>query len=554
MSRHASPQPGPPGSPYAGGGPAAGGADQPNRRATIALACLGVLVSYLPVVGVSTALPVIQQALDASTAGLQWITDAFILPTTALLLSFGVIGDLYGRKKIYLFGLSCTSLGCLVALTAHGVVQVCAGQALTGVGTAALLPSTIGLIAHVCPDHDVRARAIAGWTACLGLGLTLGPLFNGQILEHVGWRWIFLPALVLSAAIAVVGAFVLTDSRSDRDRHLDLPGQILAILGITGLVYGFIEGGGTAGWGSPLVIGAFALAVMALATFVVVEHDSYPMLDMRLFRSSAFSGAAIVMAVLLFAQVGLVFALSEYFGLVHHASTWDIGVRLIALNGFTVVLGPMVGRMMNRLSPGLVLFAGLVLAGIGALLVNLFKAGTGTGEAAAVIAVLGVGIALAMAPITTIAVNAVPRRLAATAGSANSALRQIGSALGPAVFGVILTNRTLATLPGHLAASGLSQADQGQVNGVVSAVGIQAGAFLHLSTNQSTGQALTAYGDSFTDALHTCALVGGIGILAAAAVSLLMIGVRRRGGPAVAAADDADGAGLESAGPAASGI
>lgn len=499
-----------------------------HARSTIVLACLGVFVSYLPVVGVSTALPVIQQALDASTAGLQWITDAFILPTTALLLSFGIIGDLFGRKKVYISGLTCTVIGCLIALTAHGVAQVCVGQALTGVGTAALLPSTIGLIAHVCPDQRARASAIAAWTASLGLGLTLGPLFNGLILEHVGWRWIFLPTLGLGALITVAGAFLVTDSRSDRQRHLDMPGQILAVIGITGVVYGVIEGGGTAGWSSPLVIGAFVIAALALAAFVFVERDAYPMLDLSLFRSPAFSGAAVVMAVLLFAQVGLVFALSEYFGLVRHASTWDIGVRLIALNGFTVVLGPLVGRMMNRLNPGLVLFTGLVVAGAGALLVNVFDPGTGTGKAALVIAVLGIGIALAMAPITTIAVNSVPRRLAATAGSANSALRQIGSALGPAIFGVILTNRTLATLPGHLAASGLSQADQGQVNGTVSAVGIQAGAFLHLSTAQSTGQALAAYGESFTDALHTCALVGGVGILLAAVVSLVFIGVRSR--------------------------
>ncbi|WP_034261428.1 MFS transporter [Actinospica robiniae] len=508
----------------------AGGAepDPANRAATIALACLGVFVSYLPVVGVSTALPVIQQALNASTVGLQWITDAFILPTAALLLSFGVLGDLHGRKKIYLSGLTLTVLGCLVALTAHGVAQVCVGQALTGVGTAALLPSTIGLISHVCPDHRVRARAIAAWTASLGLGLTLGPLFNGQILNHVGWRWIFLPTLVLGALIAVAGAFLLTDSRADRMRHLDVPGQLLAVIGITGVVFGVIEGGGTAGWGSTEVIVAFILAAVALVGFVAVElRSASPMFDVRLFRSRAFSGAAVVMGVTLFAQVGLVFTLSEYFGLVHHASTWDIGVRLIALNGFTVVLSPVVGRLMNRVAPSLLLLAGLVVAGIGALLVNVFKADTGTGEAALVIGVLGIGIALAMAPITAVTVDALPRRLAGTAGSANSALRQIGSALGPAVFGVILTNRTLATLPGHLAASGLSQADQGQVDGMVSNVGIQAGAFLHLSTDQSTGQALAAYGDSFTDALHTCALVGGVSILIAAVISLVLIGVRR---------------------------
>ncbi|MEU9388097.1 hypothetical protein AB0D38_47505 [Streptomyces sp. NPDC048279] len=138
---------------------------------------------------------------------------------------------------------------------------------------------------------------------------------------------------------------------------------------------------------------------------------------MRLFASPAFSGAALVMAVTLFAQVGLVFALSEYFGLVHHASTADIGIRLIAINGFTVVLGPPAGRLMNRVTPGLLLVTGLVIGGIGALVMNVFQADTGTGEAALVIAVLGIciGIALAMALITTICMNTLPHRLGGTA-------------------------------------------------------------------------------------------------------------------------------------------
>lgn len=505
--------------------------DAPSRNATvtIALACVGVFVSYLPVVGVSVALPVIQQALDASTTGLQWITDAFILPTAALLLTCGVIGDLFGRKKMYLIGLTLSCLGCLVALTGHSVVQVCVGQALTGVGTAALLPATLGLISHVCPDHRRRGAAIALWTAALGLGLTLGPLFNGVIVEHASWRWIFLPTLAIGAVTVLVGAFTLTDSRSDRERHLDLPGQLLAVVTITAIVYGVIEGGGAPGWGSAEVVTAFVVAALALPAFVLVELRSRcPMLDMRLFKSSAFSGAAFVMALTLFAQVGLVFSLSEYFGLVHHASTWDIGIRLIALNGFTVVLGPVVGRLMHRFSPGLVLVTGLLVGGIGALLVSLFDASTGTGEAALVIAVFGVGIALAMAPITTIAMNSLPRRLGSTGGAANGALRQIGSALGPAIFGVILTHRTLGALPGHVAASGLAPADQGQVIGMVNGAGIQAGAFLHLGTGEATGQALAAYGASFTDALHTCALVGGIGMLVAAAVAFVTIGVRAR--------------------------
>ena len=495
---------------------------------TILLACIGVFAAYLPVVGVAVALPVIQQALNASTAELQWVTDAFILPTAALLLTCGVLGELYGRKKVYIAGLALFCAGSLVCLASPNAVLVCAGQALAGVGAAALLPSTLALISHVCSDHRRRARAIALWTASLGLGLTLGPVINGVIVEHLSWRWIFLPALVIGAVVVVVGIFFLEETRASRTRHLDVPGQILAIIAITALVYGVIEGG-SAGWSTPKAVAAFAVAAAGFLSFVIVElRSSAPMLDMRLFSSRVFSGAAFIMAVTLFAQVGLVFALSEYFGLVHHASTLDIGLRLLALNGITVVLGPFVGRLMNRTSPGLVLITGLVISGVGALCVCLFQASTDTMTAALLIAVLGIGIALAIAPITTIAMNSLPHHLASTAGSANSALRQIGSALGPAVFGAVLTDRTLAALPGHLAGSGLNPADQGQVGGLVSHVGIQAGAFLRLDTPTATGQAMSAYGASFTDALHVCALISGVGMLVAAGVGLVLIGVRNR--------------------------
>jgi EmrB/QacA subfamily drug resistance transporter len=490
------------------------------------LACLGVFASYLPVVGVSVALPVIQQGLGATTTGLEWITDAFVLPTAALLLTFGTIGDRFGRKKTYLSGLALTTVGSLVALTAGSVVQVCVGQALTGIGTAALLPSTLALIGHVCPDKHTRARMIAWWTVSLGLGLTVGQVLSGVIVAHVSWRWIFLPTLAVSVVSIVAGAFVLAGSRAERQARLDVRGQVLAIAMITGLVYGVIEAG-LVGWGDVQVEVSFAVAAVALVAFIVAElHSSSPMLDMRLFRSMVFSGAAVVMTLTLFAQIGLVFSLSEYFGLVDHVSTLDIGLRLLPLNGLTVVAGPVVARLMNRISHGLLLVVGLVIAGIGGLLVSVFDASTGTGTIVLVVAVLGLGLSVALAPVTSIAVHSVPREVAATAGSANSSLRQIGSALGPAIFGVILTDRVLATLAGHLAASGLSPASQGEVSGIVHGAGIQAGAFLRLKTAQTTAQAVGAYDASFTDALHTCALIGGIGMLAAAATALVFIGVR----------------------------
>lgn len=506
-------------------GPDAG----PRRfRATIVLACVGVFASYLPAVGVSVSLPVIQQGLHASTSELQWITDAYILPTAALLLTFGTIGDRFGRKKTFLAGLALVALGSLAALIATSAVQVCAGQALTGIGTAALLPATLGLIGHVSPDRRTRGRMISWWTAALGLGLTAGAVFSGLAVAHASWRYIFLPTLIIAAVTLVAGAFLLSDSRSGNSVKLDLRGQVLAIVMIAGLVYGVIEAG-LAGWGNVQVVAAFAVAALALAAFIPAElRSESPMLDLRLFRSPVFSSAAVVMIITLFAQIGLVFSLSEYFGLVSHASTLDIAMRLLPVNGLTVIVSPFVGRLMNRIAPGLLLAAGLVIAGIGALLVTAVGPSTGVGTVVLVVAVLGLGLSIALPPVTTIAVHSVPHETIPVAGSANSSLRQIGSALGPAIFGVVLTGRLLAALPGRLAASGLNAAGKGQTEGMIHGAGIQAGAFLHLPSARATGQALAAYAASFTDALHTCALIGGIGMLASGGLALVVIGTRVR--------------------------
>lgn len=510
--------------------PASRGSEAELRRfrATIVLACAGVFASYLPAVGVSVALPVIQQGLHASTTGLQWITDAYILPTAALLLTFGTIGDRFGRKKTFLAGAALVAVGSLVALAATSVVQVCAGQALTGIGTAALLPATLALIGHVCPDRRSRGRMIAWWTAALGLGLTAGAVLSGLVVAHGSWRYIFLPTLIIAALTLAAGAFLLADSRSETQQNTDLRGQFLAIVMIAGLVYGVIEAG-LAGWGSIPVIVAFAVAAVALAAFIPAElRSAAPMLDVRLFRSAVFSSAAVVMIITLFAQIGLVFSLSEYFGLVAHASTLAIAMRLLPVNGLTIIVSPFVGRLMNRVAPGLLLGAGLLIAGAGALLVLTFGPATGTGTVVLSVAVLGLGLSIALPPVTTIAVHCVPHQTIAVAGAANSSLRQIGSALGPAIFGVVLTSRLLATLPGHLATSGLSAAGQGETNGMIHGAGIQAGAFLHLQAAQATGQALSAYAASFTDALHTCALIGGIGMLASAVLVFAFINVRVR--------------------------
>ncbi|WP_235618607.1 MFS transporter [Embleya scabrispora] len=504
---------------------------------TVVLACLGVFASYVPIGGVAVSLPTIQRGLDASTSDLQWISDFFILPMAALILTFGLIGDLYGRKKAFLAGLALLAVGAAINLTAHSVAQVWVGQALSGAGGAALLTSSLALISHAYPDFRTRAKAISAWAASLGLGMSLGPLLSGTILEHASWRWIFAPTVLVCLIGAVIAVVLLEDSRSAHGRAIDVPGQLTAIVAISGLIYGVIEGG-TSGWTHGPVLAAFALAVLGLVAFVWVERRSAaPMLSLDLFSSRAFSGAGVVIMLTMFGLVGIVFSLSLFFGNVQHLSALDIAYRFLLVNGLGVVFGPIVGRLVGRIAPGLLLTGGLVLTGVGMLSLNTLDTDTGFAALIAPLMVIGIGFAFVMTPITSIAVSSVPHHLAGMASAGNNTLRQLGGALGPAVLGAVLTSRITAVLPGHLADSGLADADREHVRAAVSDEGLSAAGHLGLAP-EPTGKALGAIGDSFADAMHVCMTIAGVGMFAAAVITVLTIGVRRakpHGGTAVRA-------------------
>ncbi|MFF1919747.1 MFS transporter [Streptomyces sp. NPDC058221] len=494
---------------------------------TTVLACLGMFAAYVPIGSVSVSLSRIQQGLDASTSDLQWVSDAFILPMAALILTFGLIGDLYGRKKAYLAGMVLFAAGSVISLTAHSVPQVWAGQAVAGAGAAALASSTLALISHAYPDFRARAKAIGAWAASLSIGMALGPLISGVILEHAGWRWIFLPAAVITAVTGLVAVRMLEDSRSAHGRAIDVPGQIAAIVFIIGLIYGVIEGGGAGGWGQTKVVVAFAAAALGLIAFIVAElRSASPMLSLKLFAVRPFTGAGVVNAVVMFGMIGSVFTLSLFFGSVQQLSVLDIAWRMLVFNGVSVLTGPLVGRLMGKVAPGVLLSVGLLGVGGAMLWLTGLETDSGFGAMAGPLALFGLGMGFVMTPISAVAVGSVPHHLAGMAGAGNNTLRQLGGALGPAVLGAVLTSRLTSALPGHLAESGLSVADQQRVGDALAKGGVGAAGHLGLAP-EATGPALGAIGASFTDAVHVCMTVGAVGMLVALIATATLIGFRR---------------------------
>ncbi|MCC5575635.1 MFS transporter [Microtetraspora sp. AC03309] len=492
-----------------------------RRRITITLACAGVFVAYLPVVTVAVSLPAIQRALGASTAQLSWVSDAFVLPVAALILTAGVFADVHGRKKIYQVGLALCAAGAVVALCARSVQVVWVGQALAGAGAAALLPVTLALISHVVPDPRERGKYIGLWTTCMMAAMAVPPLIAGVILQHVEWRWIFLLPVPVSLLTMAVAARLLDESRAPGTRRLDWPGQFTAAAAITALIYGVIEGGAES-FSHPRAVAALAVAVVSAAAFVVVEtRSTSPMLDLSLFRSPAFAASTLAALISFLGLIGFFFVLSLYFGLVQQLSTFQSGLRMVLVNVVSMLLGVVMGRVMRRVSARVLITAGLLVTAGALLCLTTIGTDTSFWSVAWRLALLGLGLGIAFPCLTSTAVAAVPPHRAGMAAAGNNAFRQVGGALGPAVLGALLTVKAIDALPGHLADAGLTGARARHILETADAGGL--GAVARLPLGADTGRALGAVSEAFLDGLRQCLTISAVLLVLAALAAAVLL-------------------------------
>ncbi|SDC51083.1 MFS transporter [Nocardioides lianchengensis] len=428
-------------------------ADAPTREATltIGLAVLGVFVTYVPISATSVALTTIGTATGASTADLQWVSDAYVIPMAATVLSAGVLGDLYGRRRAFIVGMLLTVLGAIVAGSAGlasgstAVHTLWLGQAVSGLGAGLLLPTTLALIGHAVPDPRRRGRFIGMWATGLMLGLALGPIISGSLLEATDdLGWIFAPTAALALAAGGVALALLPESKAPEGRRPDWGGQACATVTIASSIYATISGG-QHGWSATSTWLGYAVAVIALIGFVAVELTTEtPLMDLRLFRSADFTAAGVSALVALFSVVGAFFLLSLFLGYVQHLSALEIGGRMVFVTGVGALVPPFLGPFLHRLQPLLLLAGGLAVSAVGVVALTGIEAGTGYADLAWRLAIFGVGLAITMTTVSTAAINAVSWQQAGMAAATNTALRQYGGALGPAILGVVFSDRLAA--------------------------------------------------------------------------------------------------------------
>ena len=408
-----------------------------RRHLVLVICSTGLLMVGLDATIVNIALPAIHRSLGSSLSGLQWTVDAYTLVLASLLMLAGSTADRVGRKRVFQVGLVVFSLGSLLCAVAPTQGVLIAARVLQAIGGSMLSPVAMSIIRNVFVDPAERARAIGVYAAMFGLSIALGPVLGGTLVGAVGWRAVFLVNVPVGALAFLATRRFVPESRAERPRRVDPVGQILVILGLASLTYGTIEGPDH-GWASPEIVGALAVAAVALGALIPYElRRREPLLEVRWFRSAPFSGASAI-AVCAFAALGaFLFLNTLYLQDVRGLSPLRAGLCMLPMAAMVLVFAPLSGRLVgSRGARPPLLAAGVGLTASAAMLTQL-RSDSSIAYVLIAYTVFGVGFGLVNPPITNTAVSGVPASQAGVAAAVASTSRQVGLTLGVALAGAI---------------------------------------------------------------------------------------------------------------------
>jgi MFS transporter, DHA2 family, methylenomycin A resistance protein len=512
--------------------------DRRTKVLTLAAMCFALFMAMLDNTVVNVALPRIQQDLGSSVSGLQWIVDGYTLVFASLMLTGGTVGDIFGRKRFFLIGLTVFTGGSLLCALAPSLSVLIGGRAVQGLGAALLLPGTLSILSNTFLDPKERAQAIGIWAGISGMALAAGPVVGGLLVDRFGWQSVFFLNVPVGVVAFVVCVLAVNESKHAQGRRLDLPGQVLAIVGLGSLTYALIEAN-SYGWGSPLILSLFALAAIGLAAFVLVEMRSKsPMLQLNFFRNPTFAGACVCASIVSFGMFGTFFFLSLFFQNVQGYSPLQSGLRALPATVLIFLIAPLAGRLAGRIGSKLPMAFGLALNAVSLFLFTRIQATTSYADIWPLLSMAGAGMAMVMAPMTAAVMSSVPPERAGMASATSNASREIGGVFGIALLGAIVThifsrdlNRVVAglDLPPTLKDTILQQASRGIEH---------AGGQLPAGVNAAALR--TALANSFVSGMHVAMAVAAGALLVGSLTALLFV---RSGQP------DAHARPLSGAGP-----
>ena len=491
----------------------------PLRWWTLATLSLSLIIIGMDNTVLNVAIPTLQREFDASASTLQWMVDSYILVFAGLLLTMGSLGDRHGRAMMLRLGLVLFSAAAFSAIFAETSGQVIAARAVMGVGGAMIMPSTLSIITDVFEGPE-QPKAIATWAAVGGMGIGLGPLVGGALIEAFSWEAVFLVNVPFTVAALVLGSRLVPESKDPVSHPLDLPGAILSTGAVAILVFAIIEAP-AAGWTAPLVIGGFALSAVLAVVFAIYQlRTPHPLLDFRFFRRPRFSAGATALGCAFFALFGMAFGMTQYLQFVKGFSPLQAGMALLPIAA-GVAIGSRIGERLNeRIGTKRIVTLGLLMLAGALSVINIYDVDTSYAVIGPVIFSISVSMGFIMAPATNAVMGAVPRADAGVGSAMNDVVRQVGGALGVAVVGSIFASLYSSNVSAALESAG--SLSPGQLDAAHDSVGAATRIAATLDGPAAATLDLAARA-AFADALGYAVLAGsGIAFAGALLVAKFM--------------------------------
>jgi EmrB/QacA subfamily drug resistance transporter len=510
------------------------GSDRIGRSQSLALATLlfVLFLTFLDNTIVTVVLANVQSELHASVSQLQWVVNGYALTFAGLMLSFGTIGDLFGRKKVMLTGVAVFCAGSVIAAVAPTTDILIAGRVVMGIGAAASEPGTLSMIRHLYPGRAERARSLGIWVAVSSLGLALGPLIGGLLVYGWSWRAIFWFNVFFGVLAFASAVIVLPESSDPVRARFDFLGFFLGALSLGSLTFGIILGE-TAGYRTWWIDLLFFFSLAALLTFVLAElRAKNPVLNVRYFRKSAFAGANIIAFTVYFGTFAIFFMVALYLQVVASNSPLGLALNFVPLAVGMVAASLLTGRWVASWGPRIPMATGCLLAGVGILLTNAnISPHAGIGQIGWTMFIAGVGVGMAMVPVTSAALGSVPPEHSGMAASTTNTFRELGAVVGVATLGSIVNGQLTVNLVQRLTAIGIPKQFQslvvsavttGTYQGEAKAATAQNHAITHL-VDEVVSAAYGAFGHGLTISLN----IAGVLLLASAVLAVTTVYGRR---------------------------
>ncbi|MFE9847376.1 MFS transporter [Streptomyces sp. NPDC005576] len=475
-------------------------------------------------VAVKTIASPAPDGIGATQSELEWAINSYTLVFAGLLFTSGLLGDRLGRKRVLLFGISVFVVGSALAAFSDSPGQLISWRAVMGLGAAFVMPATLAILMNVF-EPDEQPRAIGIWAGGVGLGIAIGPITGGLLLEHFWWGSIFLVNVPVGVVALIAMVILVPDSRDPKPGKLDPVGVVLSIVGLVLLVYGIIRGGELADFTDLTVLAPVLGGVVVLTAFVLYEkRTAHPALDVSHFKKPAFSAAVAAIALVFFALMGVTFFSAFYLQSVRGYSALQSGLLVLPLAAAQMIFSPRARIVVQRFGVRAVCTVGMILVGAGLAAFATFDADTPVWVLCVVFFVQGTGMAHIMPPVTVAIMQTLPREKAGAGSAINNTFRQVGGALGIAVLGSVLSTVYRGDIEGHLSAVPAGARD-------VAGESIEATLGVAAKLGPAGKPLAAAAADAFISAMHVAALGSAAIALAGAVVVALFLPGKPAAGP-----------------------